>query len=115
MGSPLDLLATTGEITVHTALTPARGVVIWVVVVNGTAYIRSYRGRRGKWYAGTRANPTVTLEVNGQSIPGRIAEVTDPAEIAAVSHAFAAKYAGSSYLPAMLAEEILATTLRLSF
>jgi len=107
-------LAAAVEITIHTATTPEAGVTIWVVAVGEEAYIRSFRGRRGKWHAGALADPAVSITVDGETHPARVEEVTDPATIAAVSAAFLAKYAGSPYAAAMVAEPTLATTLRLA-
>jgi hypothetical protein len=107
-------LAGAVEISIHTATTPPAGIVIWVVLVGEDAYVRSYRGRRGKWHAGALADPAVSITVDRETHPARVEEVTDPATIAAVSAAFLAKYAGSPYAAAMVAEATLATTLRLS-
>lgn len=102
------------EIAIHTGTTPPSGTIIWVVVADGAAYLRSYRGRRGKWYGGALADPAVAVTLDGRTIRGRVAPVDDPARIAAVSAAFALKYAGSPYLAPMQAAEARATTLLLS-
>jgi hypothetical protein len=102
------------EITIHTATTPPEGIAIWVVTVDGQAYVRSYRGRRGKWYAGALADPSVSVTLDGEPLGAHLSPVDAPSDIAAVSAALARKYAASSYLAAMLREDVLATTLLLS-
>jgi hypothetical protein len=50
----------------------------------------------------------------GRLVAVRVTPVADPATIVDVSQAFLSKYADSPYAQAMVAPEILSTTLRLS-
>src|SRR3954451_10442592 len=48
---------------------------IWVVVVDGAAYVRSYAGERGAWYRRARADGRAEVGVEGatvaaQAVPG---------------------------------------------
>ena len=38
------------EIETWSAERGARRVIIWIVVVDGAPYVRSYRGTAGRWY-----------------------------------------------------------------
>ena len=89
---------------------------IWVVVIDGEPYVRSYLGPEGAWYKRALADGRAALEVAGKTI-----EVgTEPEhgeEInRRVSDAFHTKYAAGSPEPteAMLSPEVSATTLRLT-
>jgi len=89
---------------------------IWVVVVDGEPYVRSYRGPSGAWYKRALADGRATLAVAGSSIdvgaePEHGDEINER-----VSDAFRAKYAERSPGPteAMVTPEVTATTLRLT-
>ncbi len=114
----LDALDRTEEVHIGTrrgASSPAHETVIWAVVVDGGAFVRSVRGGKGRWYREASANPEVTLRVNDERVPARAVPETDARTIGKVSEAIREKY-GASYpgpTAAMLREEVLATTLRL--
>ncbi len=95
---------------VHVA-TPAKRVPIWAVVVDGEAYVRSYRGERGAWYR--RALRDGRVEIEG--VGARVEPERDPDVNARISDAFRAKYGERSpgSTDAMVAPEVVATTLRL--
>jgi hypothetical protein len=62
---------------------------IWVVVVDGTAYVRSYRGESGAWYRRARADGRATIGVDGRAIevgvePGGFERAQQSAQIAGV-------------------------------
>lgn len=90
-----------------------RPVIIWVVVVDDAAFVRSVRGPKGKWYAAVTADGKATLEVGDHQIPVAVASATNPATIATVSQAFLNKYATSPYAKSIVAPDTLPTTLRL--
>lgn len=114
----LDTLDGTEEVYVETrrdASSPRHETVIWAVVVDGDAFVRSVRGGKGRWYREASANPDVALRVNDRRVPVRAVPETDARTIERVSEAIREKY-GASYpgpTAAMLREEVLATTLRL--
>lgn len=109
----LAALRTDKEVTIRTSRQPDRGVVIWIVVVNNAVFVRSFRGPKGRWYVTAMADGRATLEVGRQLIPARVTPVGDARTVEAVSQAFLSKYASSPYAKAMVAPDILPTTLRL--
>ena len=90
-------------------------VTIWVVVVDGDVYVRSYRGPNGRWYQALLRHPAGVLHVNGRDVPFRAVRVEDQAEIARVSEAYRRKYERKwpKETAEMLRDEVLPTTLRL--
>ena len=88
-------------------------VIIWVVVVDDAAFVRSVRGTKGKWYVAAAADGQASLEVGDRQFPVTVTPATDPATIAAVSQAFLRKYATSPYAQSIVAPDTLPTTLRL--
>lgn len=109
----LDALRRDNEVRIRISAQPDRGVIIWIVVVGDAAFVRSLRGPKGKWYVAARADGRASLEVGERLIPVRVTQVADAATIEAVSQAFLSKYASSPYAKAMVAPDILPTTLRL--
>lgn len=114
----LDALDRTEEVHIETrrdASSPAHETVIWAVVVDGGAFVRSVRGGKGRWYREASANPDVTLRVVDRRVPVRAVPETDARTIEKVSGAIREKYGASFPGPtaAMVREEVLATTLRL--
>ena len=95
---------------------PEHRTIIWVVVVEGEVFVRSVRGRRGRWYREISSNPEGALHVEDDLIPVRAASVTEGATVDAISAAFRSKYQQSSpaSTEAMLRPETLPTTLKLS-
>jgi hypothetical protein len=96
---------------VHVA-TPQKRLPIWAVVVDGEAYVRSYRGERGAWYR--RALREGRLEIEG--VKARVEPERDRDLNARISDAFRAKYGRHSprSTEAMVTAEVAATTLRLT-
>jgi hypothetical protein len=121
-GSPLDpstidLLDAAIEIQ---ARTPRRdgstsSRPIWVVVSDGEAYVRSYRGDAGAWYRRAKADGTLTLVVDGTEVRATAEPVEDDEVNARVSDAYREKYSARSPGPTetMVNDEVSATTLRL--
>ena len=112
----VSLLTEEEEVEIDTRAAPERPssrLIIWIVVVDGQAYVRSVRGPAGRWYRNLRSNPLGTLHVRGQAIPVRAIPVTDAATIARVSEEYLLKYATSPYASPMVRDEVLSTTLRL--
>ncbi len=117
-GGALDALDRTEEVHIETrrdASSPGHETVIWAVVVDGAAFVRSVRGGKGRWYREATANPDVTLRVDDRRVLARTVPETDARTIERVSGAIREKYEASYPGPtaAMLREEVLATTLRL--
>ena len=115
----LRLLEETKEVRIETRRdgdSPEHRTIIWVVVVEGEVFVRSVRGRRGRWYREISSNPEGALHVEDDRIPVRAASVTEGATVDAISAAFRSKYQQSSpaSTEAMLRAETLPTTLKLS-
>jgi hypothetical protein len=88
---------------------------IWVVVSDGDAYVRSYRGARGAWYRRARADGALTLVVDGHEVRATAQPVADEEVNRRVSEAYRDKYGERSPGPTatMVNAEVSATTLRL--
>ena len=72
----LRLLNETQEVDIETRQeegSPTHRTVVWVVVLNGEALVRSVRGPKGRWYREISANPTGALQAGDQRIPVRAA------------------------------------------
>ncbi len=111
----LDLLARTGEVDIETRAPDGalHSTIIWVVVVEGVVYIRSYRGSSARWYREITAQPDGAMVADGRRIEVRAVAATDDVSVQACSTGLQAKYAGDPATPAMVAPAVLSTTLRL--
>lgn len=87
---------------------------IWIVTVDGEAYVRSYLADRGAWYRRALADGRMTLVVRGQAQPVVVEPIGDEALNRRISEAFVAKYGGSGPARTMVSEPVIATTLRVS-
>ncbi|WP_109522580.1 DUF2255 family protein [Nocardia aurea] len=88
---------------------------IWVVVVDGDAYVRSAFGRRSSWYHQVGAGAGTEIEAGSSILPVRLEAVRDPELIQRVSDAYRDKYAlrWPGPVETMVAGEAAATTSRL--
>ena len=113
--SVLNQLNTREEINIETRSATGRThrTTIWVVVDDNNVYVRSVRGRLGRWYREITANPQGAIHVDGQRLLDRAIPITDPATIARVSKAYLQKYGNSPVVDSVVREETLPTTLRL--
>lgn len=110
----LQLIDKTGQVHIETRRGDrSHRTVIWVVVDDGEVFVRSVRGRMGKWYQRTLADPDVTLHVAGRGIPAKAVVVEDEDSIRRTSNALRRKYTPGGSLDSMLRPEVLDTTLRL--
>jgi hypothetical protein len=115
----LNLLDETDELYVQTsrdADSPEHRTIIWAVVVADEVFVRSVRGRKGRWYQRISAYPEGALLAGGSRIPVRAAPATDNVTVDAVSEAFRTKYEDAWPGPTagMVRAEVLPTTLKLS-
>lgn len=92
---------------------PVHRTIIWAVVDDAEVLIRSYRGATARWYREALANPAVALHVDGRRLAATAIPATDPDAIERTSAGFRAKYAADPATDAMVADDVLATTLRL--
>jgi hypothetical protein len=113
----LDVLDRADEVDVQATRrdgSPLR-IPIWIVVADGDAYVRSYRGESGRWYQRARRDGRLTLDAGGNRIPMTVEPVGGEELNRRVSDAFRAKYGARSPGPTeeMLTPEVTATTMRL--
>jgi len=111
----LNQLHTIEEIDIETRSATGRThrTTIWVVVVDNDMYVRSVRGRSGRWYREITANPQGAIYVDGRRLSVRAIPITDPDTIARVSNAYLKKYRNSPFVNSIVREGTLPTTLRL--
>jgi hypothetical protein len=116
--SDLVLLRAEAEVQIETrasAAAPAHLVVVWVVVDRfDRILIRSYRGATARWYREATAYPMARLHVADRVIDVAVHRADDQERIEACSDGFLRKYAGDSATPAMVADDVVGTTLELT-
>jgi hypothetical protein len=88
---------------------------IWVVVVDGTPYVRSYLGERGAWFRQARARGRAEIGVEGEDVAVGLVPATGGDLDERISAAYQDKYGHRSPGPteAMVTPQVVATTLRL--
>ncbi len=90
-------------------------VTIWVVREGDDLFVRSFRGRAGRWYRGTQASHEGHIRSGGVDKDVRFVAENDEELNAGIDAAYRTKYRG--YEPAMvdpmLAAPARATTMRL--
>ncbi|MGW3039819.1 DUF2255 family protein [Kitasatospora sp. NPDC001159] len=89
---------------------------VWVVVLNGEAYVRSAFGRRSAWCRRVLRHADTEVEVAGVRLSATLRPVDDPELVQRVSGAYRAKY-GLSWpgpVESMNGPEAAATTMRLT-
>jgi hypothetical protein len=89
---------------------------IWVVVVDGSAYVRSYQAERGAWYRRALADGRARIAVQDTIVDVGLEPDHDEDVNRRVSEAFQAKYGDRSpdSTATMIDPERSRTTLRLS-
>ena len=87
---------------------------IWVVRVGDDLYVRSYRGRRGRWFRSVLQRPEGRIRAAGVTQDVAFQE-PDDADHAAIDQVYQTKYAryGGSYVDPMVSPDATAATLRL--
>jgi hypothetical protein len=112
-------LAESDEIEIETrrdARSPLHRTTIWVVPTTDGVYVRSFKGKKGRWYQEALANPKVTVSVGRRKAAARAEPEHNPLVIRAVNAGYREKY-GERWpddTQPMLRRSILPTTLRLS-
>lgn len=112
-------LAESDEIDIETRRDPKAPVhrtTIWVVPTKSGVYVRSVRGKKGRWYQEAVANPHVVIHVGRQKAAARVEPEHNSEAIKEVTKAYQEKYGERwpSETKPMFRESILATTLRLT-
>lgn len=112
-------LAESDEVQIETrrdARSPLHRTTIWIVPTEDGVYIRSYKGRKGRWYQEALANPLVTIRVGRRKVSARVEPEHNALVIRAMSAGFRKKY-GERWpdeTQDMVKRSILPTTLRLT-
>ena len=88
-------------------------VTIWIVVVDGAPYVRSVRGKKGRWYRELVGRGEGALRIGSRRVPVVPHHVRAETLIDEVSAGFWRKYTKSASLFSMLRLATLDTTLRL--
>jgi hypothetical protein len=111
----LERLARADEIEIETQAPdgPVHRTVIWIVVDGDEAFVRSVRGKAGRWYREAMANPAVAVHVDGRRLPATAIPATDPDSIERTTKALRQKYDAVPGLRPMLKPAVFETTLRL--
>jgi hypothetical protein len=109
----LDALRDVREVTIRTEKHPRSAVVIWVVVADDQAFVRSWRGSKGRWYNDLANGGPATLEFAGRQLVVQAIPARDSDSVARVNQEFLRKYHASSHAREMVRSEVLPTTLRL--
>jgi hypothetical protein len=90
---------------------------IWVVVVDGAPYVRSYHGESAAWYRRALADGRLVLAADGDELTFGVEPIEDKELDRRVSAAFRTKYGRRSPKSTdamVLLPEVVATTLRLT-
>jgi len=93
---------------------PLHRTTIWIVPTEDGVYIRSYKGKKGRWYQEALANPLVTIRVGRRKVWARAEPEHNPLIIRKVSAGYRKKY-GERWpeeTDPMLKRSVAATTLR---
>src|SRR6476646_4882991 len=92
----LERLAGAEEIEIETQPPdgPPHRTTIWIVVDGDEVFVRSVRGRKGRWFREASANPAVAIHVDGRRLPATAIPATDPDSIDRINRALTAKYTG---------------------
>ena len=115
----LWMLAESDEVEIETrrdAKSTLHRTTIWIVPTENGVYVRSYKGKKGRWYQEALANPSVTIRVGRRKAAARAELERNPLVIRAVNVAFRKKY-GERWpgeTQEMLKRSVLPTTLRLT-
>ena len=112
-------IAESDEVEIETrgdAKSPLHLVTIWIVPTEYGVYVRSYKGKKGRWYREALANPLVTIRLSRRKVTARAEPERNPLVIRAVNVAYRKKY-GERWpdeTKDMLRRSLLPTTLRLA-
>jgi hypothetical protein len=112
-------IAESDEVQIETrrdSKSPVHRTTIWIVPTTNGVYVRTYKGKKSRWYQEALANPRVTIEVGRRKVPARAEPERNPEVIRSVSAGYRAKY-GERWpddTQPMLRRSVLPTTLRLT-
>jgi hypothetical protein len=112
-------LAESDEVDIETrrdSKSPLHRTTIWIVPAKDGVYVRSVKGKKGRWYQEAIANPHVTIRVGQRKVTARAEPEHNPAVIREVSAAYRQKYGERwpNETEPMVRPSVLPTTLRLA-
>jgi hypothetical protein len=109
------LLAEAEEVDIETALPDGtvHRTTIWIMVDGEDVFVRSVRGKAGRWYREAVANPAVAIHVGGRRMTASAIGATDPDSIERASDSLRRKYGTGESVDSMLVPDVLDTTIRL--
>src|SRR3979411_156559 len=88
-------LAESDEVEIETrrdAKSPLHRTTIWIVPTEYGVYVRSFKGKKGRWYQEAIANPRWTIRVGRRKVTARAELEHNPLVIRAVNAAYRKKY-----------------------
>ncbi len=85
---------------------------IWSVVVDGRLFARAWNGTRGRWYRAAVAQRAGRITAGGHTLDVSF-EPVGADLVDEIDAAYSAKYAGSPYLPPMLAAGPVSATVEI--
>ena len=89
-------------------------VIIWVVRVGDSLYVRSYRGRSGEWFRAVQVRHEGKVWDGGLEKDVSFIEEEDPGINDQIDQAYQTKYQHDyAYVPPMITGEVRTTTLKL--
>ena len=112
-------LAEADEVEIETrrdAKSPLHRTTIWIVPTKDGVYVRSVRGKRGRWWQEAVANPRVAIRVGPEKVEALAELEKNPSVIKEVSAAFREKYGERwpNETEPLLRPSVAETTLRLT-
>lgn len=87
---------------------------IWSVVVDGRLFVRAWNGVNGGWYRSAIAQRAGKITAAGREHRVAFTPIDDPGLGDRIDRAFEKKYAGSPYLPPMVAAGPRAATVEIT-
>ncbi len=112
-------LAESDEVEIETrrdAKAPLHRTTVWIVPTEDGIYVRTYKGKKSRWYQEALANPNVTIRVGRRKASARAEHEGNRTVIREVSSGYRKKY-GERWpddTAPMLRRSVLDTTLRLT-
>jgi hypothetical protein len=112
-------LAESDEVEIETRRDPKSPVhrtTIWIVPTEDGVYVRTYKGKKSRWYQEAMANPKVTIRVGRRKANARAEHEGSRTVIREVNSGYRKKY-GERWpddTAPMLRRSVLDTTLRLT-
>jgi hypothetical protein len=112
-------LAESDEVDIETqrdSRSPRHRTTIWIVPTEDGVYVRSYKGKKGRWYREALANPLVAIRVGRRKVAARAEPEHNSPVVRAVNAGYRKKY-GERWpdeTQDMLKRSLFPTTLRLT-